>query len=56
MAGTGARADVPFMLLLLQGKAYLRMEYTPAALPTLQHAALVFTCACDAALKAPELR
>jgi hypothetical protein len=44
------------MLLLLQGKAYLRMEYSPAALPTLQHAALVFTTACDAALKAPELR
>jgi hypothetical protein len=49
-------ADVPFMLLLLQGKAYLRMQYTPADLPTLQHAALVFTRACEAALAAPSLR
>jgi hypothetical protein len=44
------------MLLLLQGKAYLRMQYTPADLPTLQHAALVFTRACEAALAAPSLR
>jgi len=49
-------ADVPFMLLLLQGKAYLRMQYTPAGLQTLQHAALVFTRACEAALAAPALR
>jgi hypothetical protein len=41
---------VPFMVLLLRGKAYLRMEYTPANLLTLQHAALIFTTACEAAL------
>jgi hypothetical protein len=42
--------EVPFMILLLRGKAYLRMEYTPADLTTLQHAALIFTTACEAAL------
>jgi hypothetical protein len=43
-------AEVPFMILLLNGKAYLRMEYTPADLMTLQHAALIFTSACESAL------
>ena len=38
------------MMLLMQGKAYLRMEYRPADLPTLQHAALIFTSACESAL------
>jgi len=42
--------QVPFMILLLRGKAYLRMEYTPAELHTLQHAALIFTTACESAL------
>lgn len=43
-------AEVPFMILLLRGKAYLRMEYSPADLSTLQHAARIFTSACEAAL------
>jgi hypothetical protein len=43
-------AEVPFIVLLLNGKAYLRMEYTPAELGTLQHAAHIFTSACDSAL------
>ena len=42
-------AEVPFMVLLLNGKAYLRMEYTPADLLTLQHAAHIFTSACESA-------
>jgi len=46
----GPSAQVPFMILLLRGKAYLRMEYSPADLSTLQHAALIFTTACEAAL------
>jgi len=45
-------AEVPFIVLLLNGKAYLRMEYTPAQLGTLQHAAHIFTSACDSALGA----
>lgn len=43
-------AEVPFMLMLLRGKAYLRMEYSPAEMTTLQHAAAVFTSACESAL------
>jgi len=43
-------AEVPFMVLLLNSKAYLRMEYTPADLGTLQHAAHIFTSACESAL------
>ncbi len=49
----GPSAQAPFTLLLLRGRAYLRMEYRPADLPTLQHAALVFTGACESALRAP---
>lgn len=44
--------QVPFMLLLMRGKAYLRMEYRPADLPTLQHAVSIFTTACESALTA----
>ncbi|MES2974789.1 MAG: hypothetical protein V4757_14335 [Pseudomonadota bacterium] len=46
----GPSAEVPFMLMLLRGKAYLRMEYTPADMPTLQHAATIFTTACESAM------
>lgn len=46
----GPSPQVPFMILLMRGKAYLRMEYTPSNFVTLQHAALVFTTACEAAL------
>ena len=42
--------QVPFMLMLLRGKAYLRMQYTPADMPTLEHATLVFTSACESAV------
>jgi hypothetical protein len=42
--------EVPFMILLLRGKAYLRMEYTPPDMLTLQHASLIFTTACEAAV------
>lgn len=46
----GPAAETPFMMMLLRGKAYLRMEYQPADMPTLQHAALIFTRACESAL------
>ena len=45
-------AEVPFILKLLRGKAYLRMEYTPANMATLQHAAFIFTRASEFALSA----
>jgi hypothetical protein len=46
----GPSAEVPFMMLLLRGKAYLRMEYSPAATPTLEHASRIFIAACEGAL------
>ena len=39
--------QVPFILMILRGKAYLRMQYTPADMPTLEHAAQIFTYACE---------
>ncbi|MDP3134883.1 MAG: hypothetical protein Q8N17_00925 [Burkholderiaceae bacterium] len=47
----GPHPQVPLMMMLLRGKAYLRMEYSPADLPTLQHASDVFTCACESAIE-----
>jgi hypothetical protein len=49
-AGRAPSPEVPFMVLLLRGKCYLRMEYSPAELPTLRHASHIFTTACEAAL------
>jgi hypothetical protein len=46
----GPSAEVPFMILLLRGKAYLRMEYEPADVPTLEHATAIFISACEAAM------
>lgn len=46
----GPTAQTPFMLMLLRGKGYLRMEYVPPNMATLQHAALIFTHACESAL------
>lgn len=43
-------AEVPFMLMVLRGKAYLRMEHSPADMATLEHAAKVFGAACEAAI------
>jgi hypothetical protein len=43
-------AQVPFILMVQRGKAYLRMQYTPADMPTLEHAALIFTTACESAI------
>ena len=42
--------DVPVLLMLLRGKLYLRMQYSPADLPTLAHAALIFQTACGYAV------
>jgi hypothetical protein len=41
--------QVPIILMLLRGKAYLRMQYSPADMPTLEHAAQIFTYACESA-------
>ena len=44
--------QVPFMVVLLRGKCYLRMQYLPVEMSTLEHAAAVFTSACENALEA----
>jgi hypothetical protein len=43
-------ANVPFILMLLRGKAYLRMQYSPADLPTLAHGTQIFSTACESAV------
>ncbi len=43
----GPNVQNPFILMILRGKAYLRMQYTPADMPTLEHAAQIFTYACE---------
>ena len=40
----------PFILIILRGKAYLRMQYTPADMPTLEHAAQIFIYACESGI------
>ena len=46
----GPDEQVPFMLMLLRGKVYLRMQYSPACIATLQHAAISYTTACQSAV------
>lgn len=43
-------ADVPFILMLMRGNAYMRMEYSPADLPTLAHGTQIFSMACESAV------
>jgi hypothetical protein len=44
----GPSAQVPFILMLMRGRAYLRMQYTPDDMPTLEHVTKIFTYACEA--------
>ena len=46
----GPDEQTPFILMLLRGKAYLRMQYTVGDMPTLNHATDVFTKACASAV------
>ncbi|MBE7939351.1 MULTISPECIES: hypothetical protein [Ramlibacter] len=48
----GPSPEDPMLLLVMNGKAYLRMALNPARLPTLQHASAVFSAACERALAA----
>ena len=43
----GPDDHVPFILMIMRGKAYLRMQYTPADVPTLEHATKIFAYACQ---------
>lgn len=40
----------PFVMMLLRGKAYLRMQHTPGNMPTLAHATKVFRKGCESAV------
>jgi hypothetical protein len=40
----------PKILMILRGKAYLRMQFTEGDIPTMEHATNVFTTACELAL------
>lgn len=44
--------QVPFLVVLLRGKCYLRMQYEPAQTATVDHASAIFQAACDSALGA----
>ena len=46
----GPDAQTPFILMLLRGKAYLRMQSAMGDMATLSHAADVFTKACEKAV------
>jgi hypothetical protein len=48
----GPKAEVPFIVALMRGKCYLRMEYVPPDNATMEHAAKIFTSACEGALHA----
>ena len=48
----GPNDQNPFILMIMRGKLYLRMQYTPADMPTLEHAAEIFTYACESGLSA----
>jgi len=43
-------AQVPFMIVLLRGKCYLRMQYLPADAATIEHASAIFTAASESAM------
>jgi hypothetical protein len=47
----GPTADVPFTLMLLRGKCYLRMQFADKDTMTLKHAAKIFRLACQSALE-----
>jgi hypothetical protein len=50
MAWPDHNPATPKILMILRGKAYLRMQYSEGDIPTLEHATTVFTTACELAL------
>lgn len=47
----GPDDQVPFILMLLRGKIYLRMQFSPADMSTTEHAVRIFTLASASAVK-----
>lgn len=50
LGASDPNVEVPFMLMLLRGSVYLRMQYTPADLETLQRVSAIFAGACESAV------
>lgn len=50
MAWPDHNPATPKILMVLRGKAYLRMQYTEGDISTMEHATAVFTTACELAL------
>jgi hypothetical protein len=50
MAWPDHNPATPKILMILRGKAYLRMQYSEGDIPTMEHATNVFTTACELAL------
>jgi hypothetical protein len=50
MAWPDHNPATPKILMILRGKAYLRMQCTEGDIPTMEHATTVFTTACELAL------
>ncbi len=48
---SGPSSEVPFILMLLRGKCYFRMEYPQVELANLQHVAKIYSVACESALR-----
>ena len=42
--------EVPFLLMLMRGKAYMRAQFTPLGVPMLAHSVAVFRHACAGAV------
>ena len=47
----GARLNIPFVLMLMRGKCYLRMQYAKGDLSTLQQMVEVFAAASESGLR-----
>jgi hypothetical protein len=46
----GPSSQVPFVMMLLRGKCYFRMEYRQVELSNLQHVVKIYNTACESAL------
>lgn len=48
---TGPSSQVPFVMMLLRGRCYLRMQFSDMDMPTLRHTIAVYVAACESALE-----
>ncbi len=48
---SGPSSQVPFVMMLLRGRCYLRMQFTGMDMATLQHTIALYVTACESALQ-----